>query len=121
MNHVGTDAAGDGTDPVGDPHEDAGVPRGDVQMVDVEPRNCEPAEGNSDGKRGHTLCRGVRVGHDDEERGFHAETPAVEQLPDLGGVEKSFFAQAIRQDPPTGDYDGHQQMRKGAQEAVLER
>lgn len=76
----GTEEAGDGTDAIGHAHEDTRVPRGDVQVVDVEAGDCEPAESDAGRQRRRGLRVRLRVRHNYEEDRLHAETSTVEHF-----------------------------------------
>lgn len=74
VHHVWTYATSYGPDAIGHAHKDTGVPRRDVQMIDVEPGDCETAEGHADGQSGHSLGYRVGVGHYQEECCLHSKT-----------------------------------------------
>lgn len=74
VHHVRTYAAGYGPDAIRYAHKDTGVSRRDIQMVDVEPRDRESAEGHADGEGSHSLSYRVGVGHYKKEGGLHSET-----------------------------------------------
>lgn len=74
--------------------------------------NSEPAERHAASQRYRSGQRRLSVGQDQEKRGLHAETAAVEYLPDAGRGKDAVFPQVIGQDTAEGHHHSHQQVRQ---------
>lgn len=74
--------------------------------------NGKPAERHAASQRYCGRQRRLSVGQHQEKRGLHAETAAVEYLPDAGRGKDAVFPQVIGQDTAEGHHNGHQQVRQ---------